>query len=276
VKTLRVSIVVPSRGCKHLEHLLKGLREQSAKPYEVIIVIKECNAKAVESLCIEHGLPCIIIEQSSGYVTHALNIGKKEARGDIVVFTDDDAIPLKKWIERYIKLHKEYHNVAGICSRDLYLDLNSLRITPTSDDRITVGLYRWFVRPWLEPPHKLLKKYRLGVYLTKTFDIAHGPFIPNRACYSLPFRGVNMSFKASYVYDVWFPEHELLKRAPGLEQYFGLQLVIKGFDTIYVPNNPVLHISRGESLSRTSKIKEVKREFVVMRKLYENLPTIKG
>jgi len=270
---LRASIVVPSRGCKYLEYLLKGLRGQSVKPYEVVIVIKECNAKAVESLCIEYDLPCIIIEQLSGYFTHALNIGKKEARGDIVIFTDDDAIPLKKWIERYIKLHRKYHNVAGISSRDLYLDLNSLRIVPTPDDRVTVRLYRWFVRPWLEPPHKLLKKYRLGVYLTKTFDVAHGPFIPNRACYSLPFRGVNMSFKASYVYNIWFPEHELLKRAPGNEQYFGLQLVIKGFDIIHIPNNPVLHIARYESLSRLPKRSKHKLfiEFRIVKSLYRAL-----
>jgi len=273
---LRVSIVVPSKGCKYLEYLLKGLQEQNTKPYEVIIVIKECNAKVAESLCIEYALPCIIIEQLSGYVTHALNIGKKEARGDIIVFTDDDAIPLKKWIERYIKLHRKYHNIAGISSRDLYSDLNSLRITPTHDDRVTVRLYRWFIRPWLEPPYKLLNRYRLGVYLTKSLDLAHGPYIPSKTCYSLPFRGVNMSFKTSYIYDIWFPEHNLLRRAPGFEQYFGLQLILKGYDTIYVPNNLVLHISRGESLSRTTKIEEIKREFVVMKKLYENLLTIKG
>jgi len=268
---LRASIVVPSRGCKYLEYLLKGLRGQSVKPYEVVIVIKECNTKAVESLCVEYGLPCIIIEQLSGYVTHALNIGKKEAKGDIAIFTDDDAIPLKKWIEKYIKLHRKYHNVAGISSRDLYLDLNSLRITPTPDDRVTVRLYRWFVRPWLEPPHKLLKKYRLGVYLTKKLDLAHGPYIPSKTCYSLPFRGVDMSFKTSYIYDIWFPEHNLLRRAPGFEQHFGLQLVLKGYDTIYVPDNPILHVVRSESLSRTQKRYELRQEFVIMKKLYREL-----
>jgi hypothetical protein len=51
----------------------------------------------------------------------------------------------------------------------------------------------------------------------KKLDIAHGPYIPDRECFSLLFRGVNMSFKASDIHDVRFPEHPLLKRAPGNE-----------------------------------------------------------
>jgi glycosyltransferase involved in cell wall biosynthesis len=248
---MRVSIIVPSKGCTYLGYLMRGLRDQTIKLSEVILVVKSCDLRSVENLCSKFSLPCTIIEQRRGYVTHALNIGKREARGDIILITDEDAIPLKAWVKRYVELHMAYPNIAGISSRDIYLDLHELRTIQTSDDRALTRLYRWIVRPWLEPPHPLLKRYRLGVYLTKSLNVAHGPYIPHRTCYSLPFRGVNMSFKASFIYDVWFPEHKLLKRAVGFEQHFGIQLVIRGLDTIYIPNNPVLHIARDESLSRT-------------------------
>ncbi|MEM1914635.1 MAG: hypothetical protein QXJ64_01795 [Thermosphaera sp.] len=101
-------------------------------------------------------------------------------------------------------------------------------------------------------PASPTEKYRFGVYISKNFGVKHGPFIPNRMCYSLPFRGVNISFKSQLAYDAWFPEYPGLERAPGNEQYFGPQIVLKGFDTIYVPSNPVYHITRTESLSRTS------------------------
>ncbi|MEM1725296.1 MAG: glycosyltransferase family 2 protein, partial [Thermoplasmata archaeon] len=115
----------------------------------------------------------------------------------------------------------------------------------------------------------------LGVYITKRLEITHGPFIPFRTCYSLPFRGVNMSYKNEYIHDVWFPEHFYLKRGIGNECYFGLQLIMKGLDMIYVPNNPVLHIYRKESLSRTEKHKEqVLIEKTLMKSLYTKL--IKG
>jgi glycosyltransferase involved in cell wall biosynthesis len=268
---MKVSIVVPSKGCKYLGYLLTGLSNQSVKPNEVVLVIKECGLRHVEGLCSRNNLSCAIVVQKSGYFTHALNMGKREARGDLIIFTDDDAIPLGKWIERYIKLHFIHPNIAGISSRDIYLNLGNMRVMPTPDDKVVTKLYRWVIRPWLERPHLLLSKYRMGVYLTRDLNIAHGPFIPGKECFSLPFRGVNMSFKASYTYDAWFPEHELLKRASGNEQYFGLQIILKGLDTVYVPSNPVLHIAREESLSRTRNDKEFKLEMEAMKSLYKQL-----
>jgi glycosyltransferase involved in cell wall biosynthesis len=268
---MKTSIVVPSKGCEYLRYLLRGLRSPSYPSFEVILVLKDCDLRVVESLCQGYSLKCIVIEQREGYFTHALNLGKREAKGDITIFTDDDVIPLQKWIERYIKLHTLYKHVAGVCSRDIYIDLGSVRLLPIPDDRPEVKLYRFFIRSWLEQPLPLLRKYRLGVYITKKLNIAHGYGIPSKTCYSLSFRGANMSFKTSYIYDVWFPEHRLLRRAPGNEQYFALQLILKGFDIIYVPNNPVLHIARRESLSRTMHREELKREFEIMKSLYREL-----
>jgi glycosyltransferase involved in cell wall biosynthesis len=268
---MKASIVIPSKGCLYLRYLLRALRDQSLKSFEVILVLKDCDSKTVEGLCQSYSLNCVIIEQKEGNVTQALNLGKREARGDIILFTDDDAMPLQKWVEKYVKLHTVFRDIAGISSRDVYIDVSNIRLLPTPDDRAEVRLYRLFFRPWLEPPYPLLEKYKLGVYLTRRLDIAHGFFIPSKICYSLSFRGVNMSYKASYIYDAWFPEHKLLKRAPGFEQHFSLQLVLKGSDIIFVPNNPVLHIARSESLSRTRYKGELKREFEVMRQLYKDL-----
>ena len=59
------------------------------------------------------------------------------------------------------------------------------------------------------------EKYRFGVYMTKNLKIAHGPYIPGKPCYSLPFRGVNMSFKKEALDEVKFPEHHFLKEHLG-------------------------------------------------------------
>jgi len=158
-----------------------------------------------------------------------------------------------------------------VYKRQVYINISNLRLLPTPDDKSMVKLYRLFVRSWLEQPQPLLKKYRLGVYLTKKLDVAHGLCIPNNECYSLAFRGVNMSFKTNYIYDTSFPEHRLLKRAIGFEQHFSLQLVLKSFYLIFVPSNPVLHIARSESLSRTRHREELKKEFEIMRSLYKEL-----
>jgi len=247
---------------------LKSLKDQVVKPYEVILVLKDCKIKHVEIMA--QGLNSVVVEQKRGFFTHALNLGKREARGDIIVFTDDDVILPKGWTKRYLKLHALYRDVTGIGSRDIYLDLNSVKLSPTPDDKPWVKLFRWTIRPVVDTPHPRLSKYRLGVYITKNYRIAYGPCIPYRTCYSLPLRGANMSFKAEYIHDVWFPEHPRLVRAPGNEQYFALQLLLKGFNTIYVPDNPVLHIVR-ESLSRTKEQHELLYELKIMRKFFAEL-----
>lgn len=270
---MKLSVVIPSKGCRYLDYAIRSLSNQVVKPYEVILVLKNCIVAEVERRYGSCGLNIIIIEQKKGFITHAYNLGKKEARGDIIVFTDDDAIFPKGWIERYIKLYGEYKSVAGISSRDICIDLDRMKILPAADDRPYRMLYRWFVRPLLDQPHLLLKKYRLGVYVTRDYKIVHGPYMPHRACYSLLFRGVNMSSRAECIYDVWFPEHPKLVRALGNEQYFGLQLVLKGLDTIYVPENPVLHVMH-ESLSRTKNPKvreEIRKELSIMRGLIKGL-----
>jgi len=269
--SLKVSIVVPSKNYIYLRYLLRRLSKQTVNPSEIVLVIKDCNAEVIERICSKHSLRCTIIEQKKGFFTHALNIGKKEASGDIIIFTDDDAIPPTRWIEKYTKLYKTCPgNIGGISSRDIHIDINERRVLRTPDDTLHVRLYRWLIRTWYEQPHPLLKRYRLGVYLTKKLNIAHGPYLPYKTCYSLPFRGVNMSFRRELIEDIWFPEHPLLKRAIGNEQYFGLQLILKDYDLIYIPTNPVLHIMH-ESLSRSLDNSYVKYELNIMKELYKKL-----
>jgi glycosyltransferase involved in cell wall biosynthesis len=97
--------------------------KQTVKPYEVIIVFKGDDLRHAEEICAQSTLNCSIIEQHEGYFTHALNLGKKNVNGDIVIFTDEDAIPNPRWVETYLKLHRSYLNAGCICSRDKYLNI---------------------------------------------------------------------------------------------------------------------------------------------------------
>jgi hypothetical protein len=77
-------------------------------------VIISGKVRHAEGLC---NLRCAIIEQNGGYFT--LDIGKREAKGDLVIFMDD-AIPLGKWIERS----------DSWISRDIYLKKNEDNANP--------------------------------------------------------------------------------------------------------------------------------------------------
>jgi len=269
---MKVSIVVPSRGCEYLRYLLFSLKEQTVRPYEVILVVKGCSVKLVEMLCSLYSLPCTIVEQRRGFFTAALNMGRKVASGDVILFTDDDAIAPRVWIRRYVRAFTYApRDVGCISSRDIYIKLNELKVFLTADDLPQTKLYRWLVRTWLNPPLEPLEEYRFGVYIDRKLDVVHGPYLPDRACLSLPYRGVNMGFRSEVIDLIEFPEHPNMKRAPGNEQYVGLKLVLNGFKSVYTPSNPVLHIYREESLSRIRRRGEIAAEIALMKPLYAKL-----
>ena len=272
-----VSVVVPSKGGEYLKYLLPALGRQTVKPDEVVLVLKDCDVGRVERLCSSLGIPSVVIEQREGYVTRAYEIGTKAAKGDIVIYTDDDVVPPDRWVQNYSKLHRAYCYASCISSRDIYWDFKLMIERPRM-----ISPYlkpHWWVRQlFLEPPHPLLKKYRFGLYLTKDLRVAGGPYVPSKACHSMPYKGANMSFKKEALDLVRFPEHPKIRRGFGCEQHISLQLILKGLDCVYVPGNPVLHIVR-ESLSRTSdpRVQEaLNREFEAMRSLYADLIKASG
>jgi glycosyltransferase involved in cell wall biosynthesis len=244
--------------------------KQSLKPAEVVLITKRESAKKVRKVCNSFDLNCVVLSQNEGFVTRAYNMGIDEASGDIVLFTDDDAIPPRCWVENYLKFHSIFSNMACIVSRDRHVSIEKRVPIKMPGDGFRYELYRWLIRTWYDSPHPALTKYRLGVYITKRFKVAHGPFYPSRLCYSLPFRGVNMSFKKGAIKELRLPENNLIKRGLGFEEHLGLQLVAKNYESIYVPTNPVWHIAH-PSLSRMRHRKDDLIEIAEMKRAYINL-----
>jgi len=267
----KVSIIVPTVNARYLNYLIDSLQRQESKPLELIVVVKGFDPRYVENLCSGIGFKSVVIEQRVGAFTNALNIGKSEAQGELLIFADDDIIAPSDWVGNYLKLHHlAGQDVACVSGREKYYDLQSRAIKHSPDEKTKVRIYRKLVRPWREKPYRSLELYKHGVYLTNNLDVAVGSAVPYTQCCSFPLRGANMCFKQDAISDLNFPEHPLLKRAPGNEQHLGLQLFLKGYKMIYSPQNPVLHIMH-ESLSRPHKKAEIKYEFGIMKSLYSEL-----
>ena len=250
------SVAIPTyKGAPFISYVLESLGNQSFKDFEVVIVIKPCGDKTediVRKTCDMLNLQYRILIQHEGYFTNALNMCLKNAKGDILLFTDDDAILPINWINEHISEHKRFPRAGAISGHIIYYDLDSGKFLRSDVERPLVRVYRRFLLPTLERPHSLFKDYRQGVYITNTFSVAAGPGIPYKKCLSLPVRGVNMSFKKEAAEDAQFPEHPLLKTAPWNEQYIGAQLVLNGYKSFFNPSLLVYHILR-KSLSRPEK-----------------------
>lgn len=103
-------------------HLLKkslqclALQTLSLDLFE-IIVINDGSTDNTAAVCEEmvKALPnmrYLSIAENAGW-GNALNLGVRQARSDLLIFTDDDCLPLKDWAERMLDALKKHALVAG-------------------------------------------------------------------------------------------------------------------------------------------------------------------
>jgi hypothetical protein len=105
-----VSVVVASHG-RHLRlrWLLNALEEQTLdrREWELLVVhtYDEPTARRVidsHPLAQDGTLRHVAIEPGSGSPSRQRNIGWRQARGELVAFTDDDCRPEPEWLERLV------------------------------------------------------------------------------------------------------------------------------------------------------------------------------
>jgi glycosyltransferase involved in cell wall biosynthesis len=105
---MSVSVIIPTyNGAKKIEGIIKALEKQTLPPIEVIVVIDGStdNTSAVLR-SLRHELTSFkIIEQENKGRAAVRNRGAAEANGDLLIFFDDDMIPLPGCIEGHLAHH---------------------------------------------------------------------------------------------------------------------------------------------------------------------------
>lgn len=252
-----------------------SLDQQRIRPDEVVIVHRPPRT-VIEPFLEGLALNVVMVQQTTGYFTHALNVGMHASSGDLVLFLDDDARAPPSWVMGYLEWFEASPSDVACYSSDVILvDPVTRKCLPSPDTRAHVALYRRLIRPLSHPPLEMLRAYAHGIYLDKRLRGASGTYVPGKTCRSLPYRGTNMGFLKNGTEDAEFPEHQDLKRGFGNEQFIGLQLVLDDFAVVYSPGNPVVHINHG-STSRGVSAGERRREGKVLRYLMAELLRTRG
>ncbi len=116
----QVSVVVPTHNrAGSLRECLEALSSQTCPCLEVIVVddgSTDGTADVAESYR-GRGVRCV--RQGNLGASAARNRGAREARGDVVCFTDDDCVPCKDWLERITGAFSE-EGVSVIGGRVVY------------------------------------------------------------------------------------------------------------------------------------------------------------
>ena len=96
--------------------LMNSLKEQSLTSFEIVMINNgEIEAKVVEQIKAE---PFLYIESSWNSVSLGRNIGTAYARGDIVIFLDDDCIPHKDLVRSHVLSYGE-PEILGVQGKSL-------------------------------------------------------------------------------------------------------------------------------------------------------------
>jgi len=116
-----LSIVVTSytkRRLKDLIDLINSIKLQSYSNIETIIVIEKSKNLyyKINVFLAENAYQFITLIFSSNTlgISEARNLGIKHARGNIIAFTDDDAVLFPNWAEEIVKTFAQQDDIVGV------------------------------------------------------------------------------------------------------------------------------------------------------------------
>lgn len=89
-----------------LRTLLRALEHQSYPNFEVVVVVGPTKDDTLDVLS-EYEGRVRLIHCPTANLSHSRNLGLLAARGDIVAFTDDDAVPCWRWLEQYALIFQD-------------------------------------------------------------------------------------------------------------------------------------------------------------------------
>jgi len=110
--------IVTYRWARALPCSLTSVASQTRKPEEEVIALKPSGDNSEEVLrSFSSQLPIKLVAQGRGNFTDAVQMAIDNAKGDAMLFLDDDAVAEKRWVEKYENLFDSLPNVGGVSGK---------------------------------------------------------------------------------------------------------------------------------------------------------------
>ena len=115
-----ITIIIPTYNAStHLPSLLERLKSQSVANYELMIIDSSSNDNTIE-IAKSHSANTIIIPRSEFDHGGTRTLAAKKAKGDILVYLTQDALPYDKYaIENIVKPFTDDQNIGAAFGRQL-------------------------------------------------------------------------------------------------------------------------------------------------------------
>jgi glucosyl-dolichyl phosphate glucuronosyltransferase len=217
-----ISVIIATRDrAALLEATLEAIGAQRSPgcPFEILVIDNasvDRTPAVVAAAARRFSAPVVYLTEQKSGKSHALNTAVAHARGDLLVFTDDDVLPSPGWLAAYAQAFS-----------DPRIDYAAGRILPL-----------WEAPPprWLVPPLHGVLAVQDGGTKRLALDGISDQVMPI---------GANMAIRRHVVDRIggWNPALGKLKNTlrTGEDHEFALRLVAAGFAGIYEPEASVLH-----------------------------------
>ena len=108
-----ISVLIPTyNNGKTINKCIESIKNQTKKADEIIIIDGHSKDNTVEIAKL-HG--CKILYEEKGSRAAACNVGIPEAKGEIIVFIDGDAIAKEDWLEKIVEAFEKEHDRKVVC-----------------------------------------------------------------------------------------------------------------------------------------------------------------
>ena len=242
--------IVTYRRAWALPFSLASIANQTRRPDELIVVLKPSGDGSEEIISrFVSDLPLRLIIQHYGNVTNAVQMALDNARGDIVIFLDDDAIAEEKWVEKYITLFTNIPQAGGISGVTLKAYLKGSIVEKTAEEFYT-----------MRPTKNVFYRKPLPEFVDYVGWISRSGFMGMReppvegVFKSALLGGVNMAWRRESVEGCPLAQqYKKSRKGMWFEQLLAYCVRRRGFDTYGVrgPQAPtVWHIVHTQSLTR--------------------------
>lgn len=256
------TILIPTLGRPRLiKYVLNSLRSQSCNDFEVLLVLgfnDDETIKIAEKYAKFFDIR-ILLQKRKGLV-EAYNEGIHNAHGEVLIFLDDDAIPLRDFVAEHLLMY-ERTGIFGVSGEVIpaYLvngypkplaGVNSEIIHSYKEPEMVrkIGDKLWN-RP-LEGQEQFLQYISKGGYTQKNIYIKHSEITS-----SLLIMGANMSVLTSALRGFNLPT-SFLRRGFAFEQIIGYHLWKTGHRMVFNPRAQVYHVRHGPTMTRSLNAKD--------------------
>ena len=247
-----VSVAVSTYKRAHtINCMLDGLTRQAYTNFELVIVLKpsgDGTEKILEKYAADLSINLILQKKVS--ITNAYNLAIKNAKGEIIVFLDDDAVPCPNLLEEYVKTYNKYEDVGGISGPAESATVKDGKIVQISKNAVSsVKHVKYSDFPWSRP---LTGMSNWLIYFGKDGLVHHHSLVKkgkvNGIFPALLFMGANMSFRRDAIEGLTFDEDNFLGFT--CEQLFSYKIWRRGYKLLFNSNAWVLHLVQDDTLGR--------------------------